>query len=73
MQHLRRIPKLGELLPAANAMFVIPIIPSLAKHGPDKAETLQTLEIIEPPIPRICHLGFIIPHAGKYISGEATC
>ena len=44
-------------------MFVIPIVSSLAEHSPAEADTLQMLEIIEPPVSRVGHLCFIIPHA----------
>ncbi len=56
VQHFGRITKLGKLLPAASAMFMIPIVSSLAKHNPAEADTLQMLEIIEPPVSRVAHL-----------------
>jgi hypothetical protein len=64
--------ELGELLPAASAMFVIPIVSSLAKHDPAEADTIQVLEIVEPPVSRVGHLCFIIPHAkSHFMSGRS--
>jgi hypothetical protein len=72
VQHVGRITKLGELLPAASAVFVIPIVSSLAKYDPAEADTIQVQEIIEPPVSRVGHLCFIIPHA-KAISCAVAC